>query len=542
MIDEISVANLALIKEAHLNLEPGLTVLTGETGAGKSALLSALKLLMGERGDASQVRDGSDEAQVQGRFFIGSDDLDGITVSRRIGTDGRSRVRINGELAGVRELASLMEPVIDLCGQHEHQRLLDPTNHLYMVDMWGHSVISERLRRYQEAFAHAKEAAAELCRIESASRAQGERVDQARFVLDRIQEVEPKPGELEQLEEMLPVAEHAQALATTANDAYGKLSGEDGALDALHEALSELERMTSVDARLTEMVDTLSEAAISLEDGASDLRRYRDEIDFDPARLAQLQERHAALRGLMRAFGPSMDDVFAAQTASEELISLVDAGEERVRAAQDEAKAAEAELVDAARELKAARDRIAPRFCREVMAQMALLEMGGAELVWQSRELERAAWQESGSCACEFLYRSAPGLVPRPLRRIASGGELSRMLLAAKVVLGSADATETLVFDEVDAGVGGSAARALAALLERLSKTHQVIVVTHVAAVAAVADCHYVVRRTGTDEPRTELVLVKGNERVRELARMLSGDDSEVSLAHARELMAEHGR
>lgn len=542
MIDEIHVENLALIREAALAPCAGLTVLTGETGTGKTALLSALKLLMGERADASQVREGTKRAIVEGRVFNGAHDLEGFTVARSVGADGRSRVKIDGSIAGVRELADRMRPLIDLCGQHEHQRLLDAQSHVDMVDAWGAATITPALEAYRSALHDARAAAAELARIESAARAQGSRVEEARFVVERVGEVDPKPGELEELEESLPRAEHAESLARTANDAQEAVSGEGGALDALNGAIFDLQRMGRVDPKLSEFADTLSNAAIIMEDAASDLRRYRDEVDYDPAELAQVQERFGALRGLQRSFGPTMDDVFRRRDEATELLSLVDDGEERVCRARAADDAAEKALATTARKLKKVRAAVAPRFCREVGKQMARLEMSRAELVWESRPLPRAQWTEQGTESSELLYRSGAGLTPRPLRKIASGGELSRVMLACKVVLGEADAVDTLVFDEVDAGVGGAVARSLAAVLADLARTHQVIVVTHLAQVAVLAETHYVVSRLDGDLPETQLTSVTGDQRVREVARMLSGDASEESLAHAEQMLREAGR
>lgn len=539
MIDEIRVENLALIREASLVPCSGLTVLTGETGAGKTALLSALKLLMGERADASSVREGEAGLVVEGRFFKGADDPEGFGVVRSVSADGRSRVKIDGSISSVRELATRVGSMIDLCGQHEHQSLLDSANHVRMVDLWAADTIAPILDDYRAKLHVARAAAAELARVTEASRSKGALLDEARFTVERISEVDPRLGEYEELEESLPRAEHAEALASAANDAQSLLSEENAALDSLNGAIAELQRMAGVDKKLSEFADSLAEASILIEDAAADLRRYRDSVDFDPEELARQQDRFAQLKGLLRQYGPTMDDVFARLESSKELLSLVDDAEERVKRARLELDAAESDLVRAARALMKARSVAGPRFCREVVRQMARLEMGGAEVLWYERELPRERWTDSGPSICELLYRSGSGLTPRPLKRIASGGELSRVLLAAKVVMGSADHAGTLVFDEVDAGVGGATARSLATVLADLAKTHQVIVVTHLAQVAVVADAHYVVRKadTGSGIPETSLVPVEGDERVTEIARMLSGDSSPESLAHARAML-----
>ena len=252
-----------------------------------------------------------------------------------------------------------------------------------------------------------------------------------------------------------------------------------------------------------------------------------------------MQERLAQLKGLMRRYGPTMDDVFSRYQEAAELLGLVDDADGRLQAARAAYDACEHELVAAAKELMKRRGSAGPRFCREVMRQMQRLEMPGSELVWDQRPLPRERWTAAGPATCELLYRSGAGLTPRPLKRIASGGELSRVLLATKVVLGSSDQSSTLVFDEVDAGVGGATARSLAAVLADLARTHQVVVVTHLPQIAVAASHHYVVSKHAREVgvPMTTLELVEGDERVSEIARMLSGERSEASLTHARSLL-----
>ena len=542
MIDELHVSNIALIRDADLVPSAGLTVLTGETGAGKTALLSALKLILGERADSSTVREGEQAALVEARIFDGAHDQDGFTVQRRLSADGRSRVKIDGGIASVRELSARVGSLVDLCGQHEHQRLLDPANHVAMVDSWAGRPVLDALEAYREAFKAARAAAREYKRVEDAARAQGSRVEEARFAAERIDEIDPQPGEYEELEEVLPRAEHAEVLVSTADEVHEGLFGEGGALDAVNSAVATLSRMGSVDRKLADIADELSSAAISIEDCAGELRSYRDSVPFDPQELERLQVRYAAMKGLLRQWGPTMDDVFKAREDARDLLSLVDDGEARIRAARKQLEAAEKVLFDAARKLKRARNTAAPRFCHEVGKQMARLEMGSAELVWESRDLPRAEWTLLGPSSYELLYRSGAGLTPRPLRRIASGGELSRVMLACKVVLGNEDGVDTLVFDEVDAGVGGSTARSLAAVLADLAASHQVIVVTHLAQVAVMADKHYVVSKAPGDIPETHLIELDREARVTEIARMLSGDQSAASLEHARQMLSEAGK
>lgn len=538
MIDELHVHDVALIRDASLAPSAGLTVLTGETGAGKSALLSAIKLLVGERADAGAVREGAEGLEVEGRFYVRGGDPDGCVVSRRVGADGRGRVRIDGRMGSVRELAEGVGATVDLCGQHEHQRLLRVQSHVEMLDAWAGEACAEALARYREALAAASDAARELERVRELSRTGAAALEEAEFVCRRIDEVDPAQGELADLEAKLPRAEHGDALMRSALGAREALAGEGGALDAIRDAASEVDDALRYDDALSKHADVLRSALLDLEDVASELRDYADDLDFDPAELERMRGRWSELQGLLRSYGPTMADVFARRDEARGVVEAASDGGAAIERAQKAADAAEARLADAARALDDVRREAAPRFSAAVSEQMARLEMGTAELEVAFERLPRAEWSRRGASRAEFLYRPGAGLSARPLRRIASGGEVSRVMLALKVVLGESDSAETLVFDEVDAGVGGATAVALAGVLADLARTHQVIVVTHLAQVAVAADEHYLVSKSAGDVPETTLTPISGEDRVREVARMLSGDTGEVSLAHARELLS----
>lgn len=537
MIDELHVQDVALIRDATIRPAKGLTVLTGETGAGKSALLSSVKLLMGERADAGAVREGSDALVVEGRFFLRGQDPDGVVVRRRVSAEGHGRVSVDGHMASVRELAEGVGSSVDLCGQHEHQRLLRPGSHVEFLDAWIGQEATDARNAFADALRRARACAKELDRVREMTRSAGERVDEAAFVVGRIDEVSPKEGEYDELEATLPRAEHAEALIRASEGAHEELVGDDGICDQLSSIVSSLHDAARFDSALAKKADVVESALIDLEDVASELRDYRDSVDFDPEELDRLQSRMAQLQGLMRTYGPSMSDVLERRAREAEIVAAAQDGDKLVHKAKKALEDAEAQLAERADQLDRLRAKAAPRLAKAITGQMSLLMMGTASVEISQERLPRSQWSAQGPSKVELMYRPGAGLSARPLKRIASGGEISRVMLACKVVLGEADETETLVFDEVDAGVGGATAVALAKVLGSLAKTHQVIVVTHLAQVAVMAQKHYLVSKTAGDVPESTIRPIEGDERVAEVARMLSGDESAASLAHAREML-----
>ena len=561
MIDELHVRNVALIEDATLVPARGLTVITGETGAGKTALLSALKLLVGERAEASMVREGAERASVEGRVYADAAgeqavgeadaaeaargaraeapraaDAEGTVVARTLSADGRSRVHIDGAIGSVKQLASLVGQTVDLCGQHEHQRLMKASNHRAMLDAWQRKSLEPLLADYRAKWEKAKAAAEKVESIIAAGKLGSETVEQARYVCRRIDEVDPGEGEYEKLIAQLPLLENAEALLAATGEAHQMLSGEAGALDAIGQAVGALDGMAE---RLGQAAASLREATYIVEDVSREVRAYADGVEYDPSALAHMQERASQLQALMRTWGPTMQEVFEARDQARETVSALDDFEKNLEKARKEWEAAEEDLAKAARNLHDARGAAAPSFADAVVQQMGRLELGSARLVCSVEELERRQWTANGPDAVEFLFQPGSALQARPLSKIASGGEISRVMLAVKVALGHADSVSTLVFDEVDAGVGGATARSLAAVLADLATTHQVMVVTHLPQVAVHAQAHYVVRKSAGEHPVTTLEQVKDESREREIARMLSGEETQASLAHARELLAE---
>jgi DNA repair protein RecN (Recombination protein N) len=536
VLEELHVRDLALIQEVWLEFGSGMTALTGETGAGKTALLGALKLLLGERADSGAVRAGTAETVVEGRFLADGAEL---VARRRVSADGRSRVTLDDEMATVGLLGERLGPLVDLHGQHEHQALLSASTHVGYLDRRAGAPAAEALAAYREARA-AHRLAVDARAMLADRLAEGARnADYLRFLADEIDRVNPQPGEDAELEARLPSLQHAERLAEAAGEATQLLRGDGGAIDRVAVAVAALSKVGEIDPALDALAARLGEVSAMVDDASAELRAYRDVVEHDPAALEGVLSRLSELSALARKYGPRIEDVIAARDGAREALAAFDAGDEALKAAEEAVAATEESLREAAAHLAEVRHEAAPGFVDALASAVADLSMPGARFEVAVTELPFEAWTHDGPHRIEFLYAPASAQPPRPLTRIASGGEVSRVMLALKSVLGAADTVETLVFDEIDAGIGGATAIAVGRRLARLAHDHQVVVVTHLAQVAAFADAQLVVRKSDGDDAATEVERVEGDTRVAEIARMLSGNASEASLAHARELLDE---
>jgi DNA repair protein RecN (Recombination protein N) len=557
MLDELRVRDIALIEDASLEFSPGFTVLTGETGAGKTALLAAVKLLVGERGDSSMVRDGAKEARVEARFTVAAEPTAAKPAaakpaaakpspcperiaSRRLGADGRSKCTLDDQMVTVGALAEHIGPLIDLHGQHEHQALLKPAAQLACLDRFAGAEVRDALAVYQEAFGVHAAACEQVEQLAAAAQTSAFAIEQAQFTLREITQTDPQPGEYEQLEEQLPRLRNGEDLAQASNAALKALRSEGGALEALGAAQHELARFAGIDARLDALAAQLESLSIGAEDLAAEFRDYRDSVEFDPQALEQTLDRLGQLEGLRKRFGPRMEDVFATWQTAQQTVELTESLEERQAKAQQALAAAQQALQEAAEVLGGLRAQASTVFSAALSAAVQDLAMEGAAFQVAITALAPGAWTLQGSKHYEILYQPSAGSTPRPLAKIASGGELSRVMLALKTLLGEADPTVTLVFDEIDAGIGGATATAVAQRLAQLARTHQLIVVTHLAQIAAVADSQWVVRKTlQGDVAQTSITPVTGEKRTAELARMLAGSTDATALEHARQLLEQ---
>jgi len=534
ILSELHVRDLALIEETWLELGPGMTALTGETGAGKTVLVGALKLLLGDRADATLVRSGASEAVVEGRFADAESER---TARRRVGADGRSRCYLDGEMATVGALADELGPLVDLHGQHDHQELLRTGSHAGLLDRFAGA--SPLLDAYRAAFRAHADAAASLARFQAALGDRDLRIAALTALVEEIDRVAPEPGEDEAIAERLPRLRHGEKLAAASSAAYRALTDEAGAADRLGEAEGALARVAGVDPILDSLAEALADVDDRLGAAAAQLRDYGEGVEYDPVALEVAESRAAALAVLKRSHGPLLEDVIATRAdAAEELDTLGEgeAGLDRARAAVAESDGA---LVAAGNALSSGRAAASASFEQRLADAARDLSMPHARFEVGLAPLARESWTADGPERVEFLYAPASGEPARPLARIASGGEVSRVMLALKSVLGAADTVPVLVFDEIDAGIGGATALAVGKRLKGLSAGRQVLVVTHLAQVAAFADAQLVVEKSEeAGRARTSVRAVAGDERVSEVARMLSGSDTEASRTHAQELLA----
>ncbi len=514
MLHELHIESLGVIERLDLVLGPGLTALTGETGAGKTMLVEAISLLVGGRADSTMVRPGSSEARVEGRFVVGDDEY---VVARVIPADGRSRAYVNGRLATVANLSELGERVVDLHGQHAHQSLLAASEQRDALDRYCHT----DLDALRAARARLTEIDATLAALGGDSRSRAREVDLLRFQSAELEAAAiQSPDEDQLLAERHDVLAGAVEYREAGRAAVAALTDDDGAGDALSAAL----RSIAGRPPFAESEARLRSLLAEFEDIAADLRARADAIEEDPEQLAGVRDRMQLLRDLRRKYGDTLSDVLAFQRDVDERLAELDGYEQRV--AELERDRADAEIVERAAAAAVGRVRRAgagqlAESVQEHLRQLAMPHVEVAVTVGDDDPGDDVA----------FLIAANPGSPLLPLARVASGGELARAMLALRLVL--TEAPDTLVFDEVDAGIGGSAAVAVGQRLAALGQRHQVLVVTHLAQVAALADTHVVVSKQVDDNVTVaSAVPVVGDARVDEVARMLSGDHAAASARH----------
>jgi len=546
----LRISGFALIDELEIAFGPGLTAVTGETGAGKSILVEALGLLRGGRAGAELIRTGRDEARVEAILELPADsevrarlatdgrsvDLDeGLVVRRVIARGGRGRTHLGGSLATAADLTATVAGLIDIASQHDQQSLTDPESQLAILDAFAEN----RALRAEMAAAYAarSEASAALATFSANARALSEREDLLRFQLTELEAARPAPGEDEALaaeRERLKGAE--RFFAATARGEETLYAGDGAVAGVVASVVRDLSPLAALDGALAPLVERLADAQAAIEDAARDLGRYARSIRSDPARLVEIEERLFLLQRLCRKHGGTVADLAARQIALAAELGEIGSYEEALAARQATATAAGARADAAAAALGASRRQAAGQLERKVGAVLRELGFASARLpiALETRELGPA-----GADRVRFLFAPNPGEEPRPLAKIASGGELSRVMLAVKQTLARTDQVLTYVFDEVDAGIGGGTAEVIGRKLKRLAADRQVIVITHLPQVAAFADAHVrVTKTTARGKTRVEIARLADSDRPGEIARMLAGAaPSAQAAAHAEEML-----
>ncbi|MFB7599183.1 DNA repair protein RecN [Streptomyces sp. NPDC056160] len=566
------IRSLGVIDDAVVELSPGFTAVTGETGAGKTMVVTSLGLLLGGRADPALVRIGAGKAVVEGRVAVppgaaavlraeeaGAELDDGaLLISRTVSAEGRSRAHLGGRSVPVGLLAELADDLVAVHGQTDQQGLLKLSRQRQALDRYAGDAVAVPLAKYSEAYRRLRAVSAELEEITTRARERAQEAGMLRFGLDEVAAVEPRAGEDAELAEEAERLGHAEALSSAATAAHAALAGDPEDPESIDAATlvagaqRALEAVRAHDPALAALADRIGEIGILLGDVAGELAGYADDLDADPLRLAAVEERRAALTALTRKYGEydkGVDAVLDWAERGAARLTELDGDDERIGELTAERDALRTGLSGLAQALTDARAEAAQRFAAAVTAELASLAMPHARVSFDLRQTEdpdgvevdgrTVAYGPSGVDEVELLLAPHPGAPPRPIAKGASGGELSRVMLAVEVVFAGTDPVPTYLFDEVDAGVGGKAAVEIGRRLAKLARTAQVVVVTHLPQVAAFADRQLLVEKTDDGSvTRSGVKVLEGEERIRELSRMLAGqEDSETARAHAEELL-----
>ncbi|MET9217637.1 DNA repair protein RecN [Streptomyces sp. NPDC003300] len=573
VLEEMRIRSLGVIEDAVVELSPGFTAVTGETGAGKTMVVTSLGLLLGGRADPALVRIGAKAASVEGRITMapgnrasvraeeaGAELDDGaLLISRTVSAEGRSRAFVGGRTVPVGLLGELADDLVAVHGQTDQQGLLRPARQREALDRYAGDAVAAPLAKYGSAYRRLREVAAELDELTTRARERAQEADLLRFGIEEVAAAEPVAGEDTELAAEAARLGHAEALASAAAIAHAALAGnpeDPEGVDAgtlVAGAQRAVDTVSAHDPELAGLAARLGEIGILLGDVSGELAGYADNLDADPLRLAAVEERRSVLAHLTRKYGVDIDGVLAWAEESAARLGELEGDDERIEGLTAERDALRAELGALAQDLTDARGEAADRFAAAVTAELAELAMPHARVGVAIRQTETAepdagievggravAFGPTGADEVELQLAPHPGSPARPIAKGASGGELSRVMLAVEVVFAGSDPVPTYLFDEVDAGVGGKAAVEVGRRLARLARTAQVVVVTHLPQVAAFADRQLLVEKTNDGSvTRSGVTILEGEARVKELSRMLAGlEDSELGRAHAEELLA----
>ena len=554
MLQELRVNNLALIDALELDftdIPTGLIVFTGETGAGKSIILQAVHLLTGGRASQSWVRNDCDQAVIEALFALndhpeltallqehGLNNGDDGILRRIVNSRGRSRIFINDRLATTRLASELAENLVNIASQHDHQQLLRSCSHIDFLD--GYGELLERRQEYSLLFGRWQKLLHRLRKLQEREQDKEQRRDFLSFQLREIRDADPLPSEDEELVRERDLLKSSTTLAELAGRSHNLLQNR--LLEHLTEIRKNMEQAAALDPGVKELAERIGSACFEVEDLEGALRSYRSSIPMDRGRLDEIASRLALLRQLQRKYGPTLTEVMAFGDKAEQELSSLDSLEQEITALNKEQQEVAGELLLKASELSRSRRQVADQLTRAMQDELSSLSFNQAIFevsITGADALESSKLSATGRDTVEFLFSANPGEPPKPLANVVSGGELSRLMLAMKCLLARRDKVDTVIFDEIDAGIGGEAAEAVARKIDELAGHHQVFCITHLAQIAAHADAHFLVEKVVSDNRTcTTIRCLPRQERVSELARMLGGDNpTEQTLALARELV-----
>lgn len=567
MLRELSIKNFAIIDDLSISFEEGLTVLTGETGAGKSIIINAVNLILGSRASPELIRTSEDTAELEALFEVppespaaraaraqGFELSDGLLIRRILHRNGRHRVYINGQMATTHILSSINKHLASIAGQHAHQSLLKPEHHLLVLDQFGglSELRTKVSSRYQEMLPLIRG----LATLKRQQSEQAEHSELLEFQCREIQQARIVPGEDEQLEQERQRLKHAERLYETVGRCVDRLYGLEGAVvEHLTEIGRELQSLTRIDQALSDVAKRLDAASFELEDIAGELRGYIQDVVFDTDRLEVVEQRLDTLQKLKRKYGGSLESVLAQGKDAEEELERVSSLPQEIAETETRLARLHKELAGLCLKLSAKRREAGVRLAEA--AQQEVVSLGMAKTRFEAKfkhvpvdehadpylVLDKCGIEATGIDRVEFFIAPNVGEDLRPLAQIASGGELSRIVLALKGILATKESVETLIFDEVDAGIGGRVAEMVGDKLESLARFHQVVCITHLPQIARFGRHHFkIAKRVYRGRTRTAITPLHGEERVKELARMLAGAKvTKKALDHAREMMVGQG-
>lgn len=552
MLQEISIKNFAIIEEIHLSFESGMTILTGETGAGKSIIIDAMGLLLGGRSSSDFVRTGKDKAEIEGLFFAGKNaELDQklenlglersteLILRRDIFANGRSVCRVNGQMVNLTTLREIGELLVDIHGQHDNQELMNAKHHLRLLDEFGDENFEQIKAEYQVKFEHYKKIRQALETRQKNEQEFAQRIEILQFQVEEIEAAEIDLKEDEQLQIRRDKLNNAKNIADALNTAYLALDDEEGdfsSLSGIRTAMAELENVAEFDQDYQDLSDKTMDAYYLLEEVSTKLSTAIESIEFNPTELLQIEERILTLNTLRKKYGPELSDVLKTLEKIQLEFSDLMGGTENSESLEEALKEAQAELLIASEHLNTARHAIAKELETDIKKELADLYMEKADF---SVQFESGKFSSKGNEQVEFYIQTNPGEGFKPLAKTASGGELSRLMLAIKSSFSRRENKTSIVFDEVDTGVSGRVAQAIAQKIYKIAQAGQVLAISHLPQVVAIADTQFYIEKASTDDVTTSTVRkLKLEERVEEVAKMLAGDDITVeALAQAKRLL-----